>query len=297
MIDMSHDATPVPVLTGQHVGSYEIGSLLGTGGMGSVYRARDRRRHCDVAIKVLRPDVSQRRGSQARLVREGRVAASLSHPGICTIHDAAEADGIAFVVMELIEGQPLSALVEGQPLPLSHVVRYGIQLADAVAHIHDRGLLHGDLKSSNVMITTDGRVKVVDFGLSGPQCVAAPAEATTQEATSMTGSGSVAGSLPYMAPEQFRGEPVDRRTDVWALGVVLHEMAAGDRPFHGRTSFELSAAVLHERLVIPLHVPSPLRPLIRRCLEKQPGRRYQQACDVRAALERLETRSGKSAAA
>jgi serine/threonine protein kinase len=276
-----------PTLVGREVGPYAILAPLGAGAMGTVYRAHDQRLGRDVALKVLvedRPDDGERR---TRLAREARAAASLNHPGICTIHDVGEAGGQPFIVMELVDGQPLSARVAGRPLSTDDVVRFGVQLADALAHVHDRGLVHRDVKSANIMITPDGRAKLVDFGLARPAVVPC-LDGTTEAASSRTRPGSTAGTVPYMAPEQLRGQLADARTDVWALGVVLYEMATGQRPFQGRTAFELSAAIFHDAPVVPSRVPAGLRRVIVRCLEKEPARRYQQASEVRASLEMID---------
>jgi serine/threonine-protein kinase len=186
--------------------------------------------------------------------------------------------------MEVIEGQTLSARLADRPLPLEEVLRIGFQLANAVAHAHDRGIVHRDLKAANVMIAPDGHVKVLDFGLakrvSGPEVT----EVTT--VAPLTGPHTVLGTVSYMSPEQLRGQPVDAPGDVWALGVILYEMAAGSRPFDGRTGFELSSAILRDDpRPLPPRVPTPLRTVIGRCLEKELARRYQRANEVRAALE------------
>ncbi len=269
-------------------GPYRILSRRGAGGMGEVYRAHDSRLGRDVALKVLPWVRADDPGRRARLLQEARAAASLNHPNICTIHEVGEADGQAYIAMEVVEGKPLSTRLAEGPLPPEEVVRYGLQLAEALAHAHDRNVVHRDLKSANVMVTPEGRVKVLDFGLAKRLSGEELADVTTRSHASLTQPGAILGTLPYMAPEQLRGQPADARSDVWALGVVLYEMAAGARPFEGKTGFELSSAIFHEApSLLPSRVPAALQVVTARCLEKEPARRYQRASEVRAALETI----------
>ena len=278
-----------PSPLGEQLGSYKILSLLGAGGMGEVYRAHDAKLGRDVALKVLPRELADDPEWRTRLLREARAAASLNHPNICTIHEVGEADGHAYIAMEVVEGQPLSGRLAAGPLPPEEVMRYGLQLADALAHAHDRGVVHRDLKSANVMVTPEGHVKVLDFGLARRVSGEELAEVTTRAHASLSQAGAILGTLPYMAPEQLRAQPADARSDVWALGVVLYEMAAGVRPFEGQTGFELSSAILHETpSPLPSRVPAPLQVVTSRCLEKEPARRYQRASEVRAALEAIQ---------
>ena len=261
--------------------------------MGEVYRARDARLARDVAIKVLPLELAADPERRGRLLREARAAASLSHPHICTIYDVGEADGHAFVAMEIIDGQSLSARLAARALPPDEVVRYGLQLASALAHAHAHGVVHRDLKSANVMLTSSDDIKVVDFGLAkriaGPEMT----ETVTHAPASLTEPGTIVGTLAYMSPEQFRGEPADARSDVWALGVMLYEMATGARPFAGQTGFALSAAVMHDSPApLPSPVPAALQAVVSRCLEKEPARRYQHGGEVRAALEMVPAVAG-----
>ncbi len=276
-------------MLGKTLGHYRILEKIGAGGMGEVYRAHDEQLGRDVAIKLLPASVLSDATARARLLREARSAASLNHPHICTIHEVGEADGQAYIAMELVEGQPLSARLAGGALPTEQVLRYGLQLAEALGHAHERGLVHRDLKSANVVITTEGRAKVLDFGLA-KRLSEGEMDVVTRSQASLTAAGALVGTLAYMAPEQLRGQPADARSDVWALGVVLHEMATGSRPFQGQTGFELSSAILTQRPA-PLvgKAPLGLRAVIERCLEKEPARRYQRAGEVRAALEAVQT--------
>ena len=273
-------------MVGRTLAHYRILEKIGAGGMGVVYRARDTQLERPVALKVLGDRLPADEKARARLLREARTASALNHPNICTIHEVGEAEGQVYIAMEFVEGRPLSALLAEEPAPMETAIRYGTQLADALGHAHERGIVHCDLKSSNVVITPEGRAKVLDFGLAKrlPERVA---EATRSQA-SFTEAGSLVGTLHYMAPELLRGEPADARTDLWALGVVLFEMLTGKLPFQGQTGFELSSAILREPVApLPAQAPPGLRAIIQRCLAKVPGERYQRAGEVRAALETL----------
>ncbi len=276
-------------MVGQTFGHYRIEEKLGAGGMGVVYRAHDTRLERPVALKLIGERLVGDETARARLLREARSASALNHPNICTIYEVGEAEGQTYIAMELVEGRPLSALVPADGLALETVLRYGTQIADALAHAHERGIVHRDLKTANVVITPEGRTKVLDFGLAKRLQDADLAEATRSTA-SLSEVGGVAGTLHYMAPELLRGEPADKRSDIWALGVVLHEMASGKLPFEGKTGYEVSSAILSRPPEpLPARVPAVLRSIIVRCLGKEPGQRYQRAGEVRAALEVIET--------
>ena len=272
-------------MEGRNLGSYRIISLLGAGGMGEVYRAFDERLQREIAIKVLPASDAHDPAAAGRLVREARAAAALNHPNICTIHEVGEDEGQAFIAMEFVEGVALqSAVPPGTGLPTELVLNYGSQVADALAHAHERGVLHRDLKTSNIMITPAGRAKVLDFGLA--KRVVAGADVPTVTTHAVTITGTHAGTPAYMSPEQLRGVQADARSDVWALGVVLYELAAGARPFAGHTLYELSSAILGELpRPLPPHVTPSLRAIIDRCLLKDPAERFQKADDVRSALD------------
>src|SRR5512136_679445 len=276
----------VTIAPGTRLGPYVIEALLCAGGMGQVWWAHDTRLERDVALKVLPAEALGDDTARARLIREARLASKLNHPHICTIYEVGESDGQTFIAMELVEGQPLSARVAGGALPVEQILRYGQQMADALAHAHGRGVVHRDFKSANVVVTPDGQVKVLDFGLAKRMTGEELADATTVSRHSLTAPGVVAGTLAYMAPEQLKGQPADARSDIWALGVVLYELAAGQRPFQGQTGFELTSAILSQPVpAVPPAVPAPLAGVIERCLAKEPGERYQQGSEVRAALE------------
>jgi eukaryotic-like serine/threonine-protein kinase len=268
-------------LTGVVIGRYEVGQLIGFGGMGQVYAAKDCELGRPVAIKF---GIGTDEDARARLKREAQHASRLNHPNISTIHEVGTYQDRPFIVMELVDGQPLSELVRGDALPVDDVVRYGTQIAGALAYAHRSGVTHRDLKSSNVLITADGRAKVLDFGLARTLSRDAVKD-FSESRDSITADGLVAGTLSVLAPEILRGEKADERSDIWSLGVLLYEMAIGERPFRGATGFELSAAILHEPPVpLPERVPHGLARVIYRCLEKDRRNRYQNAGDVRMAL-------------
>ena len=266
---------------------YLIIKKLGEGGMGVVYRARDERLEREVALKILPPDLLSDSEARSRLLREAQLASTLNHPNICTIHGWEESNGQFFIVMELVKGQELRDLVSGEGFSAPQIARYGAQIASALAHAHEHGVLHRDLKSSNVMITAEERVKVLDFGLAKRQAEDVDKEETRME-LSLTAKGDVLGTPYAMAPELLKGQTPDSRSDIWGLGIVLYEMAAGTQPFTGRTRFEMTAAILREPpLSLPKSLPAGIRSVILRCLEKEPKQRYQSATEVQAALEAL----------
>ncbi len=282
---------------GDTIDRYRIVRLLGRGGMGEVYLADDTELHRRIALKLFSQE--EVGGSDARdhLVHEARAASALSHPNVCTVFEVGDADGQAYIAMEYVEGRTLDALIAGRDLPVDRVARYGAQIAAAIAHAHENGVIHRDLKSANVVVTDDGRAKVLDFGLAstgGDDQAAATRNVTSAEA------GRVSGTLPYMAPETLRGQPADARSDVWALGVILYEATTGRLPFTGETAFEVSTAIMKEDTELPATAAPGLAAIIRRCLQKAPGERYQSAAEVRAALETLQsgtTGSGTAVAA
>jgi eukaryotic-like serine/threonine-protein kinase len=278
-------------VTDQTVSHYRIVDKIGAGGMGVVYRAHDDRLSRDVALKFLPEELNNDKTARALLIREARTASALNHPNICTIYDVGEADGKSYIVMEFVNGRLLSEQIPEEGLPADTVIRYGEQIADAVAHAHERGVIHRDLKTPNVIVMPGGRLKVLDFGLAKHMT---PGEISlkTQSISTLTSEGAIVGTMHYMAPELFRGDPADARSDIWAVGVMLYEMANGKRPFRGRTSYELSSVILHDSPQ-PLreNLPAGLRAVIEHCLAKDPAQRYQHASEVRAALEALRTNS------
>jgi serine/threonine protein kinase len=279
------------LLTGQRVGHYEILGLLGEGGMGQVYRARDTRLARVVALKVLAAAVAADAPQRARFEREAQAVASLNHANIVTIHSIEEADGLQFLTMELVEGGTLDTGRAGG-LPLDRVLRVAIPLADAVAAAHQRGVTHRDLKPSNIMLTADGHVKVLDFGLAKLRDVAAFESGDETRMTKLTGESTVVGTAAYMSPEQAEGRPVDERSDIFSLGIVLYELATGDRPFTGDTSVSIVSSIIKDT-PRPVDAVNPALPrefarIVRRCLVKDPEHRYQSAKDLRNELQELK---------
>ena len=276
-------------MIGQVLGHCRVVAKIGEGGMGVVYRAYDEVLHRDVALKVVKKDARLDTPSSRRLLDEARSSSSLAHPNICTIYEVGENEGELYIVMELVEGKSLADLIEAPGLPPEVVLRYGVQIASALARAHDRGISHRDLKTANIVITSDGQVKVLDFGLA-KQVGSGVFEGPTRSFASVENASSVSGTLPYMAPEILRGEALDQRSDLWALGVVLYEAASGTLPFKGRTGFEISSAILRE-IPNPLGPPVPpgLWSIIQRCLAKEPIQRYQRAGEVQAALEAVQS--------
>ncbi len=269
---------------GTRLGSYRIDRLLGRGGMGEVYLAFDTTLRRQVALKVVAESVGGD-DSRAHILREARSAAALNHPGICTIYEVGEADGVAFIAMEYVEGQPLRDRIDAGTVPKDVALECALQAADALSYAHDHGVVHRDLKAANAILTRQGRLKLVDFGLALRRDRPAPEESTLSALAPAVWS---AGTPYAMAPEQVRGEAPDARTDIWALGVLIYELAAGLKPFGGQTTAELFSAILRDApRPVPDRVPGELRMVIERCLEKDPERRYQHASEVRASLETI----------
>ncbi len=275
----------------QRVAHYVIVEKLGEGGMGVVYRARDERLQRDVALKFLGNLPSGSSASHEQVLDEARAISALNHPNICTVYEVGEADGKPYIAMEYVEGRQLSTEIRSTGMPLDQVERYGIQLADALSHAHGRGIIHRDLKAANVMTTPSGLLKVLDFGISR-RVDKSGGDETTRFDKSWESQHTFTGTLPYVAPEVFKGQVADERSDIWSLGVLLYEMVAGRRPFRGATAYELGAAIMREPAPeITQKIPMVLQSVIDKCLNKDPGQRYQQAGEVRAALETAGTAS------
>ena len=274
---------------GQMLGHCRVIAKIGEGGMGVVYRAHDEVLHRDVAVKVVRKGSEVSSPSSRGLLEEARASSSLAHPNICTIHEVGETEGEFYIVMELLEGKTLREMLGEIGLAPESVLRYGSQIASALGRAHDRGIIHRDLKAANIVITSDGLAKVLDFGLA-KQSLGAFFEGPTRSLATMEDVSSVSGTLPYMAPELLRGDRGDHRSDLWAFGVVLYEAACGRLPFQGRTGFEISSAIMREMpTALGPPVPPALWAIIQRCLAKEPAQRYQRAGEIQAALEAVQS--------
>ena len=274
-------------MIGRTLSHYHITAAIGAGGMGEVYRANDTKLGRDVALKVLSAEMAHDPDRLARFQREARSVAALNHPHIVTIFSVEEAEGVHFLTMELVEGQSLERLIPAGGLPVERIVEIASALADALTAAHEKGIVHRDLKPANVMLTDDGRVKVLDFGLAKDVRAGRSSDAT-QTFAGQTAMGVVMGTPTYMSPEQVAGRVLDHRTDIFSLGVILYEMASGRRPFEGASSAELASAILRDT-PRPLSefradLPEELGMLIQRCLDKDPQDRFPSARDLRDAL-------------
>src|ERR1700739_4648241 len=278
------------LLPNQRLGPYEILSAIGAGGMGEVYRARDTRLERIVAVKILPDHLANRAELRERFEREARTVASLNHPHICTLHDIGQQDGTDFLVMEYLEGETLAERLKKGPLPLDQVLQYAIEISDALDKAHRKGITHRDLKPSNVMLTKSG-TKLLDFGLAKLKKDTAPANVALSKVPTedaVTAQGTILGTLQYMAPEQLEGKEADARTDIFAFGVVVYEMATGKKAFEAKSQASLIAKIL-ETDPAPMSRLAPMTPpaldrLVKRCLAKDPDDRWQSARDLEAEL-------------
>ena len=274
----------MPILPGRRLGPYEILSAIGAGGMGEVYKARDTRLDRIVAIKVLPAHLADRPELRERFEREARTIASLNHPHICTLYDIGQQDGIDFLVMEYLEGETLAQRLLKGSLPLEQVLQYAIEISDALDKAHRKGVTHRDLKPGNIMLTKSG-TKLLDFGLAKLKQEVAPANVPLSELPTandpLTAQGTIVGTLQYMAPEQLEGKEVDARTDIFAFGAVVYEMATGKKCFEGKSQASLMVAIL-EREPPPMSSLQPMTPpaldrVVKKCLAKEPDDRWQTA--------------------
>ena len=277
-------------MIGQTLDRYRIDQKLGEGGMGVVYKARDMQLDRSVAIKVLPADKLADPARRQRFVQEARAASALNHPNIVTLHDIRSEAGVDFIVMELASGHTLAEVIPPQGLAVTRALRYGVQIADALARAHEAGIVHRDLKPSNIMVTAEDRVKILDFGLAKLLESEQPPDARTRTSP-VTDAGIVVGTAAYMSPEQAQGLKVDARSDVFSFGAVLYEMMTGRRPFAGDSQLSVLAKVLNDEPAPPrsinAQVPSEAERTILRCLRKNPARRFQTMADLKVALEDL----------
>lgn len=287
-------------MTGRQVSHYRVEHRLGEGGMGVVYAAEDQRLGRKVAIKFLPDGAYTDPDAVERFLREARAISAINHPHICTLHDIGDVDGRQYMVMELLEGEPLKARIARGPLPLDEVLAFGAQIADALDAAHAKGIIHRDLKPANLFVTTREQVKVLDFGVAklSDQNRVSPHADTTLGSGQLTMMGLALGTIHYMSPEQARGEAIDGRSDLFSLGIVLYEMATGRAPFEGATAAVVFEGILTKDPPAPSQVrpeiPAALDRIIMRALEKDPARRYQNAAEIRADLQQMRHASGRA---
>ncbi len=279
-------------MVGKTLSHYKVLEQIGEGGMGAVYVAQDQNLGRKVALKMLRGELAGNPDRLERFRREAQAVAALNHPNIVTIHSIEESPEGSFITMELVEGKGLDRLITGDGMSAQRMLEIARPLVRALAAAHDRGITHRDLKPANIMVTGDGTVKILDFGLAKLTSTADSGEHRDVATQTLTQAGTVVGTIPYMSPEQVQGKPVDHRSDIFSLGVILYEMATGVRPFGGETSADVASAILRD---VPrsIHDSRPDMPdrfgrIISRCLEKEPEMRYQTAADIQTALSRLD---------
>jgi serine/threonine-protein kinase len=286
--EMEAEGEEPPLAEGAELGRYVIRGLLGTGGMGRVYRARDPTLDRDVAIKAVTGPFRDDAASLRRFEREARLLATLNHPNIAAIYGFELIEGAPYLVLELVEGPTLRERLEKGPLSVAEALGVAVQVADALQEAHDKGIVHRDLKPANITLGDSGRVKILDFGIAKPVGASLdPEDTPTAGVNPTTTPGAVIGTAAYMSPEQARGQPIDTRTDVWAFGCLLYEMLTGVRAFPGNTSSDVLAAILRDEVDfsrLPSDTPEGMRRLLQRCLRKDPRERLQDAGDARIEL-------------
>jgi serine/threonine protein kinase/Tol biopolymer transport system component len=286
-------------MNGRVIGHYRVIEKIGAGAMGEVFRALDERLGRDVALKLIRPSSSDNPDHLRRFELEARAAAALNHPNIVAIYDVGLDAGYPYIVCELLEGKTLRKRLSEGALPVRLAVEYSLQIVQGLIAAHDHRIIHRDLKPENLFVTTDGRVKILDFGVAKLQSAPGESERSVEDLTTITKSGAVVGTVAYMSPEQLRGKTVDHRSDIFSVGAIVYEMLAGRRPFRGETEVDTITAVLREDppeiAMEQAGIPVPFRQIVRHCLEKEPEQRFQSARDLAFALETLsDTSSGRA---
>ncbi len=278
-------------MNGRVIGHYRVLEKIGAGAMGEVFRARDERLERDVALKLIRPGSTGNPDHLRRFELEARAAAALNHPNIVAVYDFGLDEGSPYIVCELLEGQTLRKRLLGGALPIRIAVEYSLQIVQGLIAAHDRRIIHRDLKPENLFVTTEGRIKILDFGIAKLQSAPADSGRTVEDLTTITRSGTVLGTVAYMAPEQLRGKPVDHRSDIFSVGAILYEMLSGRRAFRGETEVDTITAVLLETPpeldLEQTRIPISFRQIVLHCLEKDPDKRFQSARDLGFALETL----------
>src|SRR5262245_3452660 len=287
----------MPLSAGVRLGPYEIVAAIGAGGMGEVYKAKDTRLDRTVAIKVLPADLATDPERSGRFEREARAIAALDHPHICALHDVGEQAGVHYLVMQHLEGETLAARLARGPLPLGDALKIATEIADALDKAHRAGITHRDLKPANIMLTKAG-AKLLDFGLAKLRGATAPVSISVMERATVasgpaTATGTILGTVHYMAPEQVEGREADARSDIWALGAVIYEMTTGGRPFEGASAASIIGAILKDTPA-PVSSRQPLAPpmldhVVARCLDKESDERWQTASDLVRELRWVAT--------
>src|SRR5271169_2199961 len=285
-------------MTGKVIGHYRVLEKIGSGAMGEVFRARDERLGRDVALKLIRQSSSENPDHLRRFELEARAAAALNHPNIVAIYDVGLNEGSPYIVCELLQGTTLRKRLAEGALPVRLAIDYALQIVRGLIAAHDRRIVHRDLKPENLFVTSDGRVKILDFGVAKLQSSPEDSERSVEEMTTVTRSGAVIGTVAYMSPEQLRSKPVDHRSDIFSVGAILYEMLAGRRAFRGETEVDTMTAVLLENPpeidLEEASVPVAFRQIVRHCLEKEPENRFQSARDLAFALDTLADASGRT---
>jgi serine/threonine protein kinase/Flp pilus assembly protein TadD len=292
-----HDQPHKETMIGKTLSHFKILDKLGEGGMGAVYLAEDLELNRQVALKVLPTEMAADPERLSRFKREAKAVAALNHPNIVTIYSVEDSDEGRFISMELVKGKSLEEMIGPRGLPVAKFFDIAAPLADALSAAHQSGITHRDLKPANIMVTDEGRVKVLDFGLAKLQAVDPAAADPDMPTQALTQEGMVMGTVPYMSPEQVQSRPADHRTDIFSLGIILYEMATGERPFQGETSADLISSILRDSprpvTKIKVDLPNHLGRIVGRCLEKDPDRRYQTALDLRGELDHLREEVAK----
>src|SRR5262245_10505938 len=304
-VTLLNSSTVIQLSAGVALGPYRIEAKLGAGGMGEVYRARDTRLHRTVAVKMLIGRTSGHPNTLERFYREARAASALNHPNICTVHDIGTSDGQPYLVMEYLEGETLRDRLHRGPLELKELLEIAIQITDALHTAHSHGIVHRDIKSANIFITTRKQAKVLDFGVAKVMPPAGPTAGLGQNQSSdfisetLTERGVAVGTVAYMSPEQARGEELDARTDLFSFGVLLYEMATGTLPFRGNTAAVIFDAILNQQAAplrsVRSELPEKLEEIIRAAMEKDPNARTQSAAAMRDALRAVRVSDSPAA--